>query len=271
MTASYRLLFFSPDPFLGARFPLGAVLHVDGVVRIVRAPHLPGTDCLGGADLAVAVRRLHARLDSIESADTLPPAFGPYATLSERRSVPPDRDAVEWVEHLFARPTTIPGDVEHRGPNRASIGFRFFDTWHVGKYVSKTFHAASDWSGWLAGRPGLRPVSHWVGGHRELLLLEPIVPARPQLDADLDDVAARFMAYGWALTEVGDRTRECQMLAYVTAGGSPRQREKAFDTLARGPLRVVDTDDETARGQLLSLVRRVGAEAKPGLDFVEGN
>lgn len=264
MTASYRMLLFSPDPFSGATFPLAAIVRDEGRVRVVKAIHLPGVECLGRRDLAVALRRLHSRLDSIEGADVLPPAFGPYTSLSEPRAVPAGAEPVAWLERLFARDPVGVDDREIRGPHRSSIGHRFFETWHVGKYVRKTFHAASDWDGWLAPHAaGLEQVSHWVAGSRELVLMEPIVPTRGQFDKDLKEVVTRFMAYRWAFDQASAGEREGRLLAYVTAGGPERRRQQVIEALRGCASEVVDTEDETARSRLVALVRRVGAEGNP--------
>ncbi|TVQ88172.1 MAG: hypothetical protein EA397_17405 [Deltaproteobacteria bacterium] len=154
MNAHYRLIHFTPDPFAGTRFPLGAVVSDEhGDVRVARAEWLPSTSCLGDRSLAVVVQQLHKRLDTVESAERLPSAFGPYATLAERREVPRGvDDAVAWVQAMLSRSTAAEGRVRTpRGSNRSTLGYRFFETWGVDRYVRKTFKPRHDCGGWLSG------------------------------------------------------------------------------------------------------------------------
>ncbi len=104
MTANYRLLHFTPDPFTGSRFVLGALVTNDeGEVQPVQVEKLPSADCLGDRALAITAQRLHRRLATITSADGLPAVFGPYTRLTEPNPLPNGvRDPVEWVRSLLA-------------------------------------------------------------------------------------------------------------------------------------------------------------------------
>lgn len=95
----YRIVFFEPDPFTGARWPLGAVVdHGDGRVSAVQAGHVPGACCIGSSCEAVLARRLHARVGTITDFDQLPTPFGPYSYLGEARQLPPGvTDPLGWV------------------------------------------------------------------------------------------------------------------------------------------------------------------------------
>lgn len=105
MTATYRLIHFVPDPFTGMRFPLGAIVAESGNVRVTKVAKLPSASCLGDHTLALAIQRLHGRLDAIASADALPAVFGPYASLTEPKEVPQGvTDAFSWVEGLINPP-----------------------------------------------------------------------------------------------------------------------------------------------------------------------
>jgi hypothetical protein len=215
VSASYRLVHFTPDPFTGARLPLGAVV-VDrsGEVRVAKVNHLP-LACLGDRGLQIAVQRLHARLDGIGNAEVLPPAFGPYATLGEAVIVPDGvPDPLGWVDALLnpARPRARK-EAEPRGAQRPSLGYRFFETWRVARYVRKTFRPGTDGDGWLGRHAaGLPELSHWASGTDEVLLMEPLVPSRSRFEADLKDVAQRIGAYRYAI-EQAEHGRKGRLIA----------------------------------------------------------
>jgi hypothetical protein len=264
MSAFFQLIHFTPDPFTGQRFPLGAIVaEAGGKVRVAKVERLPSAACPGDRSLAVTVRRLHARLDAIQSTEKLPAVFGPYATLSGPQAIPSGvQDALSWVQELLEpKSPAAPKPATPRGAQRSTYGYRFFETFQVTCFVRKTFRPASDWGGWFRRHAaGLQQVTHWVAGEQTILLMEPIVPARRQFDQDLREIATRFGAYRYAL-ESADNGRECRLAAYVTAGGHPDQRAAARETLGPFAHLVVDTTDDRARDRFLSDIRRVGSEA----------
>lgn len=265
MTARYRLVHLTPDPFSGARLPLGAVVvGRNGEVQIAKVAHLP-LACLGNRGLQLAVQRLHARLDTIRSDASLPPAFGPYATLSDAVVIPDAvADPLRWVDELLnpARPQEH-RTPEPRGAQRARLGYRFFETWKVDRFVRKTFRPRQDGRAWLGQHAaGLPELSHWVDGREGVLLMEPVVPSRARFATDLKELAQRMGAYRYAL-ERANPVRSGQLIAYVTAGGDPDRRVAARETLAPFAHEVVDTDDDAARERFLAAIRRVGAQDGP--------
>jgi len=265
MTASYRLIQFAPDPFTGARYPLGAVVsHGRGEVSVAKAARVPGAGCLGNRSLAIAAQRLHARLDSIESPDALPAVFGPYVSLSKPRPIPAGvGDPTSWLTSLLT-PPSIPGDglKNVRGSQRSTLGFRFFETWKVARYVEKTFEPTSDWDGWLSPYGlGLQRIAHWVPGEKTALLMEPVVPSRAKFDKDLKEIAAKFLAYRAALDKV-ENGRTGQLIAYITLGGHPDQRAAAVETLAPFAHSVVDTAQPQRAAAFVEAIRKVGTEGE---------
>jgi hypothetical protein len=269
MTSSYRLIHFTPDPFTGARFPLGALVAAgDGAVQVAKVAQLPSAACLGDRNLAVSVQRLHARLDAVHSIDTLPAVFGPYTTLSERREVPAGvSDPLAWVQHMLSPERPSPDRlVTPRGAQRGSLGYRFFETWSVARYVRKTFRPAADQGGWLGTHAaGLQQITHWAQGEDAVLLMEPVIANRPQLEHDLQEIAARFLAYRYAL-EKTEEGRRGELIAYLPAGGHADQRGQARETLAAFAHRVVDTDDPVSRATFLHDIRSTGARHELPLD-----
>lgn len=264
MNAHYRLIHFTPDPFAGARYALGAVVSDErGQVHVARATWLPSARCLGDRRLAVVLQHLHDRLDAVRSTARLPSFFGPYATLDEPHQIPPGvDDAIAWVETMLSRSEPSGGRIrEPRRSNRSTLGYRFFETWQVDRYVRKTFKPDRDWGGWLSRhRTGLPQIAHWVEGHDQALLMEPVIPNRHQFEQDLRDIATKFAAYQFALSQ-NENGRTGSLIAYITGVGHPDQRIEAKETLGAFANMVVDTADKAARLSFLQHIRRVGDEA----------
>jgi hypothetical protein len=262
VTATYRLVHFSPDPFTGARFPLGAIVVADGAVHVAKSSFAPSAECLGDPRLAVVVQRLQARLDTVVSGDALPDAFGPYTTLAAPSPIPEAAaDPLAWVETLL-NPVRQPAHAAPpRSQHRATLGFRLFEVWNVARYVRKTFHPATDWGGRLSPfAASLAPVSHWVASGDEALLMEPVLPQRARLDADIREVAQRLAAYRYALdrSEVGQNAR---VVVFVPSGGTSALRSSIHEGLAPVAHEVVDTDDDGQRTSFLDEIQRLGAAA----------
>jgi hypothetical protein len=88
---TFRVVYYVPDPIIGARIPLGALVTVDGRTEVVRAS-LPGVDYLGQQGHAAA-SRLRSRLLIAES---------PYLVTGDARAIPDGVvDPVAWVAALF--------------------------------------------------------------------------------------------------------------------------------------------------------------------------
>src|SRR6266511_3725193 len=95
----YKLVHFVPDPFSGARVPVAALIQDEHGLRITRAPHLPGPDCLGRASAEEAMLMVLDSLQESDSFSALPRSAGPHVTLDVARSIPLDvDDAAGWVE-----------------------------------------------------------------------------------------------------------------------------------------------------------------------------
>ena len=130
----------------------------------------------------------------------------------------------------------------------------------MARYVKKTFEPTSDWDGWLSQHgPGLQRVTHWVPGQTTALLMEPVVPSRVQFDKDLKEIATKFGAYRYALDEV-ENGRTGRLVAYITLGGHPDQREAAVGTLSEFAHSVVDTAQPGQAEEFAGRIKRVGTE-----------
>ncbi len=262
MTARYRLVHYIPDPFTGARMPLGAVVQgVDGAVRVVRVEHLP-LGCIPDRTEQLALLQISAMLDSIDQPDRLPRSFGPDTTLSAAQAVPAGvADPLSWVSNLLNPPRkSADKPAAVRGPTRASYGYGFFRTWAVAHLVRKGFNPVTDAGGWLRNHTTLQEMSHWVDGTNRVLLMEPVVPTRPHFAEELRDVVKRLAVYKPVLgrTSAG---RQGELIAYVTAGGPEARRAEAMEQLATYADQVVDVDDDTARAAFLHRIREVGEDS----------
>lgn len=299
MTASYRVVHFTPDPFVEARFPLGAVVQdAEGRVQVVQAKRLPSADCLGDAQLAYLAERLRGHLDSITSIDALPPIFGPYTELGRRYELPVEvRDPVLWVRGLFqpmlSTPDTLLAQVgahlsepawpaafdtaqqalqrraakvalEAVAPTpRTPIALRVFADRPAARYIRRNFKPAQDWGGWLGQQAQyLNEVSYWVQGVDEVLLMEPVVPGKRTFERDLKDITTKFLAYRGLMEQRVDDPRHGTLMAFITPHASAHQRKHAASAvraLTGVADEIVDTSELAQLEDLLGRIEHLGA------------
>ncbi len=258
----YRVIHFVPDPFIGTRFAVGALVRDGTTITFEKAQHIPAAPCLGGdAVLATLEAILRDMDDASLTFATLPESIGPHASLDTTRQVPVGvRYPLAWVrEHVLPRPSDVRTIPEPRA-QRATEGFRFFETWGLAGYVRKQFRPPPTWTGLGHGAEALPPISHWVDGMNRLLLLEPIVLTRPSADAEVNDVARDFGMYRYALTKFNGSTPNLELLAYVLHGGSRQRRAEAIGRVAPFAHRVVDLASDPERKRFAEEIRSVGEQ-----------
>lgn len=103
MSARYRIVHFVPDAVVESRIPIAALVDCDGRVSLVKIPHIPGPDCLGGREKSAVIQMILEDLTEAVCFQKLPPSVGPHAFLGGERSVPNEvGDPVKWVERLVA-------------------------------------------------------------------------------------------------------------------------------------------------------------------------
>ncbi len=257
-TARYRLIHFVPDPFSGARVPVAAVLQAHGRLSVHEMPHRPGPDCLGGRERVAVVHMMLEGLGRMSSFDQLPISFGPQAMLDGAREVPAGVDAQKWLERLLLS-SAPPGEKQaatSRPPQRATFGYKFFSNWGVARWVRKTFKPGVDAHGFLPGASPIGSVSHYVEGRDEILLMEPLMPSRIQIEHDLHKVACLFGGYKAAMTDAKeDRAR---LIAYVLSGGDEKVRQHIGSALRPYADEVVDTTQDAKRARLIGRIREAG-------------
>jgi hypothetical protein len=100
MSREYRIIYFTPDPFLGGRIPVGAYVSTGEDVIVMKS------DCraVNGPQAKLLVR---SALRDIAAAGVhrLPTGVGPHFTLGECRTVPSGVESAEvWLKALLDAP-----------------------------------------------------------------------------------------------------------------------------------------------------------------------
>ncbi len=266
----YKLIYFVPDPFTMGRIPVGALVEDGGRVEPVIAAHLPGADCLGGQKSAALLRMIVRDLSQVTSFE-LPRSISPHAKLDSEQTLPSQiENACAWVKKhvLPCKPGHLEGQKEEKLHDplvrRATIGYTFFQNWRVHQHVRRTFKPGRDWDNWLeGGQDVLEPVSHWVAGKQEILLMEPIVPEdlHHRVDDAVKDISRRFLSYrGYVEKHRPEGDRRGQLVAYILPGLSRDLRVKAFAKLDRASDEVVDFSAEKDRTRFFDRIRSLGEQ-----------
>lgn len=267
----YKLIYFVPDPFTMGRIPIGALVDDGARVASVIAAHLPGAECLGGHKSAALLRMIIRDLSEVKSFE-LPRSISPHAKLDEERVLPSRvEDPGLWVRtHVLpSKPKRFEGEQDStlRDPliRRATIGYRFFQNWRLHKHVRRTFKPGRDWDNWLdGGKDVLEPISHWVAGRQEILLMEPIVPEdiHHKLDDEVQNISRRFLTYrGYLGKHRPEGDRRGHLIAYILPGLSRELRDRAFSRLDVASDEVIDLSAERERSHFFERVRSLGEQA----------
>lgn len=261
MTARYRIVHFVPDPFVGSRVPVAALVEQHGTLSVAKVPSLPSPTCLGGRQAWSLVQVMLDDLAEATRFDRLPAGLGPQAHLDAVRRVPDGVvEAKKWVETMLAAHLGVASTEHHERihrPRRATFGYQFFQTYKVDRFVSKTFRPGRDAGGFLAAAAALGPVSHFVEGAEDILLMEPIVPHKADWEEDVRGVAKTFGAYKMIL-ERERGTRKAHLAAYVLEGGSVSTRSSILHGLAGFADQIVDTSNGSIRARFLEQIVATG-------------
>lgn len=266
----YKLIYFVPDPFSGGQIPIGALVEDNSRVEAVIPSHLPGAECLGSLKSAALMRMIIRDLNLVTKFE-LPRCISPHAKLDSEHILPAQiKDPFAWVQkHILPRkPDLTEGQKEQKLHDpivrRATIGYRFFQNWCVHHHVRQTFKPGRDWDSWLkSGRDVLEPISHWVAGKQEILLMEPIVPedAHHKFEDETRKVAQRFLSYrGYFDKNRPEAGRQGQLVAYILPGISRDLRTKAFAKLGVASDEIVDFSAENQRSRFFDRMRSLGEQ-----------
>lgn len=260
-TASYRLVHYLTDVFVGARVPLGALVSADGARLWVENRSLPDGRCLGGQAHANTVQMLLEQFRAGANEQSTM-EIGPRVFFDPVRAIPAGAEPVAWVSDvLFPRRRDDEGVGRNVPASAAEIGRGIFSRFDVAKYVRRGFRP-SDHPGVLPALAPihLRKVAHWVwGGDVRLLLLEPVRASGQRRDSEVERVSTLFSAYRLHLDR--NAIADVQLIAYLLPGMKPPQRHETERDLL--PVaRVVDLTSKTSRNDLISEIRSIGASAQ---------
>ncbi len=262
MKAQYRIVHFVPDPFSGYRVPIAALVREGERLAVARSLHLPGPDCVGGRVARSTIELILAALNEATTFDQLPPFAGPHALLSDAADVPVAvEDAVEWVRHcvLPRAPEATAGDAlppRTKEPRRERAGARFFKTWKVSGFVKKRFEPAT-----IGAKSAVEPITHYVAGRSDLLLMEPVLGRRSRFAEDLTRISTHFLAWKQLLHQM-DYQKRATFIAYVFADGTKAVLQ-AKERLKSSADEIVDTDQVGEREAFLRRIKEIGTDQSP--------
>jgi len=258
----FRLIQYIPEHSRGTRFTIAAAVLQSGHFTLLECDRLPGSSCLGSERSAHALLMACESLRSMSDFEQLPVSVGSHVQMDSACEVPATAsDAIAWVrKHVLATEVVPSSSGRLPSQHRSTFGFSFFRRLGVHTEIKKTFDPMTDARGWLAGAgSALSPITHWVMGRNRLLLMEPIIPSRPQLDRDLKSIGQQFLAYRWAIEKCNGAAVSASIIAYVLRGGSEEARRHAMAQLATPAHRVLDVSIDGVAEALGKEVREVAA------------
>lgn len=98
MRRDYRIIYFTPDPFLGGRIPVGAYVSTGVDVLVVQS----NGHAVKGAEAKLLVRSALRDIAASDQVSHLPTSVGPHFTLGEFRTVPAGiEDPCAWLQGLL--------------------------------------------------------------------------------------------------------------------------------------------------------------------------
>jgi hypothetical protein len=261
MKIEFRLVHFVPDPFSGARIPVGALVKTASGTEVVIPEEVPGQKCLHAGAAAI----LRDLLNDLRQLNTFPQSVGTlsqHLVQSELKSLEIDVSVKEWFERAFF-PVTNPRAKDHPSqPRRSTEGKLFLKQYGVDSLVQSTFRPNDYWtgSGHSAAFKSLKPISQYVGtADTELLLMEPLVPHRASFKDDVRDVNTQFAAYRFYMDET--QSRAASLVVYILPNEDQKQRDYAIEALSDSAHLVVDASKEAQRKDFIERIRSIGPTA----------
>lgn len=264
MNPSFQLLHFVVDPFTREKLPLGAVVRtMDGAEVVVTDRHA-GPACLGGVGTSTLFRMLTERLRVSPGLSDFSKTLGPHVVSGPEMVIPAGFEgaAADWVRAFLSVKHTTGAPLQLRAPavRRDSAGARFFQTYKVKKYVKSKYRGPD------ARRRSVDPITHWVSGAKDLLLMEPILGAHRHYEEELREVAQRFFAWRTVLAKKS-QTQSPIFVAYVFPGHRDDAVAAARELLAQGDAQVVDVDNPEHRDEFLARIVEVARSGTASLQL----
>ena len=107
--AEYKFVYFSPDPFVGSKIPVAALLRTSRGVQAV-APTVPlNAARVGGGDVEFPIRAAMRNLERSTNLEQLPLSLGPHFTLaSDTRTIPSKIEEPDaWLASILSAPPVV--------------------------------------------------------------------------------------------------------------------------------------------------------------------
>lgn len=261
MTRKFQIIYYTPDPLIGERVAIGAILRDQGMEAAIARPHLPSPECLGSADRWRTVRDLVSFLDEWRAGTHVETALGPMVEMGMDIEIPSQvHDASQWLRRtLESRMPSVKGAVKTpRSPKLTQLGRRFFENAKCSAYVADRFLPEAYEGGKLKAMRALGAVSHYVSGRSRLMLMEPLSASRDTWTHDVSAASAKLMAYASAIDET-DVTLSVE--AIVLDGGDGRIRSEILARLADAEVPTTDVSDARQAGKLVEDIRGTAMSA----------
>jgi hypothetical protein len=265
--ATYRVVFYTPDPVLGTRLAVGAIVTVGGRDVFVASPSLPTATALGGPRrhqlLGALLCDLRAGLGL-----TMVGRLSGHLTTGPAVAVPAGvADPPTWVEtHVLSRALEGPRKTgEGRRVGTVTARLRELE---IDDVVRRKFQPARDLPEWLRrnAEPGALPtVAQFVPGQLALVLLEPIVPDRANAQKQVAQAVQRFAAYRVFAEAERATLDQVQCVAYLVGGGDRERKRTLKGELTFAAHDVLDVDSPNDATRLVRIVREAHASGLPEL------
>lgn len=119
MTIRFKIIHFVPDPFSGARVPVGVVARrANGDVELITPGRLPSAACLGSESAHASLALLMEDLRKVDSFDVDVSDIGPHLVSTDDKSIAiREGDVESWF-----RKTLFPRDIDHEPRKRSQGG-----------------------------------------------------------------------------------------------------------------------------------------------------
>jgi len=232
--------------------PIAALVDVGGRVEVAYAESR--WERLLPANARLVAKLVRESLTKDVGFDILPSSSGPHAMLGEVRAIPKDvQQPVSWVrEAIFGIREPAPPQLA-KWERRQSVGLKLLKEWHVAQWVKRGYRPAETETRYAHLLP---EISQYVQGKSGLLLLEPLVAAQPQFEAQLQHVGTAFLAWRHSL-ESTRLEREPKFFAYIVSDGH-RDRVEEARSAFRGVATTVDIGTAGERDEFLTTIKAVG-------------
>lgn len=253
MRSGYHLLQFVPDPFVDTAITFGALVETKGEWHFEAAS--AGESLLPAALPPAATtlfRVLVAELKDLASP-RLPIALGPHVRLRPRTDLPAEVvDGGGWVlSHVLPDLGRLDRTARrHQRTRRTTLGKLFLREHQVARFVKAYFKPEM-----LGARAhSLKPISQYVQGGHETLLLEPINLDTDHFEQELQEVNGTLCA--WESLTRRHKRKNLSFSVYAV-GASKTNMASLSETLSGSVVTIVDTNQRAERHRFVTSIREL--------------